>query len=313
MKQFSVVTPGAYTTVQDGGRFGFQKMGVPISGVLDPFAHAAANLLVGNRPERAVLEITVMGPKLEVLAAADVALCGGEFSMTLNGDPVPGWRSTAVTRGDVLEIHQVKNGCRGYLAVTGGIDVPEVMGSRSTYPGARIGGFAGRPLKPGDRLPATGGPRLSEPREVPESLRPEHPGTIRLRAIPGPQDDYFAEGLERLFASDYMITAKADRMGYRLQGPEIPIVGGMPESIVSEPSMPGGIQIPADRQPIILLVEQTVGGYAKIATVISSDLSKVAQATPGDTVRFASCSIEEAHLSYRERQEAIFTLARLFE
>jgi len=312
MKQFSAATPGAYTTIQDGGRFGFQKMGVPISGVLDPFAHAAANLLVGNPPDRAVLEITVMGPKLEILAAADVALCGGDFPMTVNGDPVPGWRSTAVAPGDVLEIHQVRKGCRGYLAVTGGIDVPEVMGSRSTYPGARIGGFAGRPLKAGDVVPAAGGPRLSGPRQVPESLLPPHSEAIRLRAIPGPQDDYFDEGLERLFASDYMITAKADRMGYRLQGPEIPIADGMPESIVSEPSMPGGIQIPADRQPIILLVEQTVGGYAKIATVISSDLPRVAQATPGDTVHFARCSIEEAHRLHRAQQEAIFALARLF-
>ncbi len=313
MIRFSVATPGAYTTVQDGGRFGFQKMGVPVSGVLDPFAHAAANLLVGNPPDRAVLEITVMGPKLEVLAEADMALCGGEFTMTRNGEPVSCWRSFDVAAGDVVEIHQVKSGCRGYLAATGGFDVPVVMGSRSTYPGGRIGGFYGRPLKAGDVLSAAGGRRLSKPREVPEVMRPPHPGEISLQAIAGPQDDYFDEGLERLFDSKYLVTAKADRMGYRLQGPEIPIAPGMPESIVSEPSMPGGIQIPADRQPIVLLVEQTVGGYAKIATVITADLFKVAQATPGDTVRFVRCGIEDAHRLYREQQEAVFTLARLFE
>ncbi len=311
MKTFSVLTPGAYTTVQDAGRYGFQKMGVPVSGVLDPFAHAAANILVGNPPDRAVLEITVTGPKLEVLAACDVALCGGEFNITLNEEPVQCWSSFAVIPGDVIEVHQVKSGCRGYLAVTGGIDVPRVMGSRSTYAGGRIGGLAGRPLAPGDELPAAGGTRNTGPRAVPEELRPSHPEEISLLAIAGPQDDYFDEGLELLFSSSYMVTAKADRMGYRLKGPDIPIADGKPQSIVSEPSMPGGIQIPADRQPIVLLVEQTVGGYAKIATVISSDLSKVAQATPGDTVRFVRTSMEEAHRLVREQHDKLRALARL--
>ncbi len=311
MKQFSVLAPGAYTTVQDAGRFGFQKMGVPVSGALDRFALAAANLLLGNPPGDAVLEITVMGPKLEALAEADVALCGGDFGMTLNGDPVPCWRSFAVCPGDMLEVHQVKAGCRGYLAVTGGMDVPVVMGSRSTYVGGKIGGFAGRPLAEGDVLPAGGGKRLSGARRIPEEYRPSHPGEITLRAICGPQDDYFDEGLERLFSSSYMVTAKADRMGYRLKGPEIPIGKGMPASIVSEPSMPGSIQIPADRQPIILLVEQTVGGYAKIATVIWADIGKAAQATPGDTVRFSRCGIEEAHRLYRREQEKLARLAQV--
>lgn len=313
MKVFSVLTPGAYTTVQDTGRYGFQEMGVPVSGVLDPFAHAAANLLVGNPPDRAVLEITLTGPKLEVLAEADVALCGGEFNITLNGHPVPCWSSIAVIPGDVIEIHQVISGCRGYLAVTGGIDVPLVMGSRSTYAGGRIGGLAGRPLAEGDEVPAAGGNRVSGPRAVPEEFRPSHPGDISLRAIAGPQDDYFDEGLDILFSSSFMVTAKADRMGYRLNGSDIPIADGKPRSIVSEPSMPGGIQIPADRQPIILLVEQTVGGYAKIATVVSSDLSRVAQATPGDTVRFVKSSMEESHRMVREQHEKLRALARLLE
>jgi allophanate hydrolase subunit 2 len=129
-----------------------------------------------------------------------------------------------------------------------------------------------------------------------------------IRAIPGPQDNFFKEGLETLFQSDYMVSPKADRMGYRLQGPNIKLAEGMPKSIISEPTMPGGVQIPADEQPIILLVEQTVGGYTKIVTVISTDLPKVAQATPGDTIRFEKVTLETAHSLYQERQKLLHDL-----
>jgi len=313
MDAFSVITPGAYTTVQDKGRYGYQQMGVPVSGVLDAYAFRAANMLVGNSPNAAVLEITIMGPRLEILNRADVALTGAEIRMTLNEKEVEGWISIRVKPGDILGIHQVKSGCRGYLAVSGGVEVPVVMGSRSTYVGGKLGGYQGRPLKEGDLIQCGQGKRLKIPRKFPSDLIPKHPSQITICAIPGPQDDFFKEGLDTLFQSDYMVSAKADRMGYRLQGSNVKLRAGMPKSIISEPTMPGGVQIPADEQPIILLVEQTVGGYCKIVTVISTDLPKVAQATPGDTIRFEKVTLETAHNLYRERWKLLQNLEeRLF-
>jgi biotin-dependent carboxylase-like uncharacterized protein len=273
-------------------------MGIPVSGALDLFAFRIANTLVGNEKNQAALEITITGPQLSVLADSEVAVTGAEIGVTLNGRPVAMWCSFRIKTGDLLTIHQIKSGCRAYLAVSGGLDVPVVMGSRSTYVGGHLGGFKGRPLQPGDRLQARYRKILNFSRAVLEKDIPRFSPKISLQAIAGPQDDFFDEGMDLLFSSEFMISSKADRMGYRLQGPLIPISSQKPKSIVSEPSMPGGIQIPADEQPIILLVEQTVGGYAKIATVISTDISKIAQATPGDTIRFKQTSIEDAHRQY---------------
>lgn len=312
MQAVEVLAPGGFTTVQDKGRFGFQQMGVPVCGVLDTFAGDMANLLVGNDPGQAVLEITVMGPSLKFLAPMDIAVTGAKMDMTLNSRPVNQWQSIRVKPEDVLTISQVQAGCRACLAVTGGIRVPEIMGSCATYVGGGIGGFKGRPLQAGDILDAHDAPLLTRERAVPEDLIPDYPSHVLLRAVPGPQDDYFDQGLAILFSSPYMVTPKADRMGYRLQGEKIPIKPGMPGSIVSEPSMPGGIQIPADAQPIILLVEQTVGGYAKIATVISTDIPKLAQATPGDTVSFEKIGLAAAHQIFRdEKRKLAKILARL--
>jgi biotin-dependent carboxylase-like uncharacterized protein len=303
MKVFTVLTPGGYTTIQDEGRYGYQQMGIPASGVLDAFAFHCANLLAANPENSAVMEITVMGPRLDILAPVDLAVTGADIKMTLNDQPVPTWTSFSVKPGDVLDIQQVKSGCRAYLAVSGGIDVPAVMGSRSTYVGANIGGYEGRALKAGDVIKCGQGKRPDRPRQMPVDLIPAYPPELTIRAIPGPQDDFFTEGLEVLFQSDFMVSTKADRMGYRLQGPKIKIREGMPKSIISEPTMPGGVQIPADEQPIILMVEQTVGGYAKIVTVISVDLPRVAQATPGDTIHFERVSLETAHALYQDQQK----------
>jgi allophanate hydrolase subunit 2 len=281
MDAFSILTPGGYTTIQDKGRFGYQQMGVPISGALDAFAFRAANLLVGNLKNAAVMEITVMGPRLEIAVEADMAVTGAEIGMTLNDQPVEGWMSFRVKPGDILDIQQVKSGCRAYLAISGGIDVTEVMGSRSTYVGGKIGGFHGRVLQAGDVLKCGETKRLAAVRKTPADMIPAYPSEIVIRAI---------------------------RMGYRLQGPKVELRKGMPKSIISEPTMPGGVQIPADEQPIILMVEQTVGGYTKIVTVISVDLPKVAQATPGDTIRFEKVSLETAHLLYQEQLKKLHDL-----
>ena len=305
MKAFEVLVPGGFTTVQDKGRFGFQQMGVPVCGVLDSFASDVANLLVGNNEDRAVLEITVMGPSLKFLTPMDIAVTGAKMDMALNKMPVGQWQSIRVKPGDVLTISPVQEGCRACLAVTGGIKVPSVMGSCSTYAGGGFGGYMGRPLKAGDILDAHGGDLLTRERVLPETLIPDYPSHVLLRAVPGPQDDFFDQGLTTLFTTRYMVTPRANRMGYRLQGEKIPIKPGMPKSIVSEPSMPGSIQIPADEQPIILLVEQTVGGYAKIATVVSTDISKVAQVIPGYTISFERIGLKTAHKIYHDEKKKL--------
>lgn len=309
METFLVLTPGPFTTVQDNGRIGYQHMGIPVSGVLDAFSLRVANLLVGNAEDRAVLESTIVGPQLAVLREADIALTGGEMGATLNYQPIENWKTIHLMPGDVLTFQQVKSGCRGYLAVSGGIDVPDVMGSKSTYFGGKIGGYSGRPLKKGDIITRGSGSLLNAPRYLPEKWIPRYPDHLTLRAVAGPQDDHFDEGLETLFRSEFLVSSKADRMGYRLQGPPIQHRENVPQSIISESTMPGGIQVPADGQPIILLVEQTVGGYSKIATVISKDLSKIAQAVPGNSVTFESITLEKAHHIYTDHEKRILEIA----
>ena len=312
MNALKVLAPGGFTTVQDKGRFGYQQMGIPVCGVLDSFAFRVANILVGNNENQAVLEITVMGPSLEITKKMDIALTGAKMGMSLNDKPIEQWKSIRVNPGDILTISQIQSGCRSYLSFSGGLKVPKIMGSYSTYVGGKIGGFMGRSLQKGDILQANNAKPLNKPRSFPLESIPQYPSNPIIRAILGPQDDYFDQGIKALFETDYMVTAKADRMGYRLQGASVPIKNSMPKSIVSEPSMPGSIQIPPDEQPIILLVEQTVGGYAKIATIISTDLSKVAQTTPGDTIRFEKIDLKTAHNLYMEERKKFLQIKELF-
>ena len=300
MHACKVLEPGAYTTVQDLGRYGYQEFGVPLSGVLDRFAARAANLLVGNPEDAAVLEMTFLGPRLEFSSPGLVAVCGAEMPLLLNGEPRRTWSAFAVRPGDVLAVKPAAAGLRGYLALSGGIAVPAVMNSRSTYVAARLGGLEGRALEKGDLLPRGEAASLPPERELPPELRPALEREVVLHALPGPQDDYFDQGLEVFFGSRFKVSAKADRMGYRLEGPRVELKQGVPRSIISEPSLPGAVQIPADAQPIVLLVEQTVGGYAKIATVVTPDLDRLAQARPGDGVRFERVDLEGAHRLARE-------------
>jgi len=289
---FRVLSPGPLTTVQDAGRTAFQHMGVPVSGALDRYGLQVANWLVGNDGGCAVLEATLVGPRLEVLAEADMALTGAASALTINGLPAPGWTSQRVRPGDIVDTGVPENGCRSYLAVGGGIDVPPVMGSRATYLGGRLGGVEGRALTAGDVLRRGPARLLDRPRRLP--WFPLYGGEVILRAVVGPQDRYFRSALATFFDSPFTVSAQANRMGYRLEGPALVREADAPASIVSEPIVAGNVQVPADGKPIILLNEQTLGGYAKIATVISSDLFKVAQAKPGDTVRFVAVTVDQA-------------------
>ena len=189
MDVFAVRNPGPMTTVQDLGRSGFLDRGVPLSGGLDVFACRVANLLVGNSEEEAVLEITLMGPTLEILAAADIALTGADMGMSINGSAAPGWEAIRVSPGDVVRIPQAREGCRAYLAVTGGIDVPPMMGSRSTFVRAKIGGLQGRKLARGDVLPRGARTLANRLRKLPDVWIPRYGHAITLRALPGPEED----------------------------------------------------------------------------------------------------------------------------
>ncbi len=311
MEIFRVLDPGPYTTVQDSGRYGFQRFGIPVSGVLDKFAYRVANMLVGNPENSAALEMTFVGPRLEVLSDAVIAVTGADMPLFVNDGRRPLWQSVAVKRGDRINFRPAVKGLRAYLAVTGGILVPEIMKSRATSLIAKIGGVQGRPIAHGDIIKRNQSEPFFTSRVVPEEFRPRLAADITLRVIPGPQEDYFDKGLDLFFKSQYHVSPRADRMGYRLEGPAIPFKEGAPTSIISDGSMPGVVQIPPDGLPIIILVEQTAGGYAKIATVISTDLDMVAQARPGDTIRFRPCDLTEAHGTYIDYHDKLRAIAAI--
>ena len=305
---FEVLEPGILTTVQDVGRYGFSQFGIPPSGASDLFSLKAGNLLVGNKAEEASLETAVMGLKLKALREVVIAITGGDLLPTLNGEPLEMWRTHLLVEGDVIAFKKVRNGCRAYLAVSGGIDVPSVMGSKATYLSGKFGGLEGRALRRGDTL-YTANVRSPLDRvgiRFPKEWIPAFEKEALLRVIPGPQNHHFTKkGFETFSSSFYQVTPQCDRMGVRLEGPKIERRPDVEESIISEGLVPGAIQVPGDGKPIIILTELVTGGYTKIATVISSNLTKVAQLKPGDRVRFEPISVEEAHRILREQEQIL--------
>jgi len=308
MQTFEVIQPGPLTTIQDLGRYGYQQYGVPPSGAMDNYAFRIGNLLVGNDETAASLEITLFGNQLRMLQDTVIAVTGADLAPTLNGDSLPRWESISVRRGDIISFTSLKSGCRAYLSVTGGLNVPKIMSSAATYTRARIGGLDGRALRKGDILltfesiPAPSGVR------VPSEYVPKYGCQIELRVILGPQDDYFTkDGINSFLQSDYTVSAQADRMGYCLEGP--PIQHRTTADIISDGIPLGAVQVPGDGLPIILLVDrQTTGGYTKVATVISVDIPKLAQAKPGDKVRFQQISQDEAQIALQEYEQRIETI-----
>ena len=293
-----ILSPGLCTTVQDLGRFHAYHMGVPVSGTLDDYAGRIANWLVGNPATCATLEMSITGARMEILSPVDIAVTGAAMNPQINGRPCRQWTSLRVQPGDVLDLGAADNGCRAYLAITGGVAVPQVLGSRSTYLGGQLGGLKGRMLAAGDILKRGAAPLLLTAKNLP--WFPLYPEDIFLRAIAGPHDDYFHSQLERFFSTPFEVTAQCNRMGVRLAGLPVDRDAAAPESILSEPIIPGNVQIPAGGQPIILLKEQTIGGYTNIATVISIDIWRIGQAKPGDRVHFVQISLAEAHRLFRE-------------
>lgn len=304
-----VLEGGLLTTVQDLGRYGYERFGVPVAGAMDPFALQAANILVGNDPGEAALEITLVGPRLRATDSCLIAVAGADLSPRVNGREVPMWMAVFVRKGWLIGFGERKTGCRAYLAVAGGIDVPLVMGSKSTYLRGGFGGFEGRALKEGDLIPI-GQPAFHLPslagNEFPADRIPKYSDAPEMRVILGPQDDYFTEeGMATFLSSEYKVTPTSDRMGYRLQGPEIAHKGRA--DIISDGIALGSVQVPADRQPIVMMADrQTTGGYPKIATVISADIPLLAQCVPGaSTVTFKAITVEEAQARYCEMMRAL--------
>lgn len=306
-----ILQPGLLTTVQDTGRYRHQHFGVPVSGAMDLFSLRAANLLIGNDQNDACLEMTGIGPRTRFLSDTHISITGADLVPLLDGNPLAQWHCVQVTKDSILSFQGPNDGLRSYLAITGGIDVPQVMGSRSTYLKSAIGGLEGRALKARDilsRREATG--LVPKERGLPDTLQPPTYGHHHeIRVVLGPQVTAFTQnGVETLLRSEYSVSADSDRIGYRLDGPQVEHLSSA--DIVSDSTPLGAVQIPGDGQPIILLADRgTAGGYPKVATVISPDVSRLGQAMPGDTLTFKSVTVEEAHSILREQEEILHTIA----
>jgi antagonist of KipI len=304
-----ILDAGPQTTVQDLGRIGQMRYGIPPSGPVDRFAFVLANRLVGNQDTAAALECTLIGPRFEITVAGAVSVTGADMPVSVNGEAVAGWATIAVKPGDVVKLGAARTGVRSYIGFAGGLDVPLVLGSRSTYLRGRVGGLQGRALTKGDQLEIfPSGP--VKPRQVAERVIPDYTGEPTIRAVLGPQDDRFtAEGLQALFGGRYEVLPQSDRMGSRLRGPRIAHARG--HDIVSDGIALGSIQVPGDGQPIVLLVDrQSTGGYAKVATICSSDIWRVGQARPGQSLRFQPIGVDAAHRLLRESDTALDTAVR---
>ena len=313
MGVIEVIDPGVLTTVQDLGRYGHMRHGVPVSGAMDPFALRVANFLVWNPEGEAGLEITVTGPTLRFLSDSLIALTGADLEPTLDGNAAPMWESILVRQASTLSFQGLREGSRAYLALAGGIDVPRIMGSKSTFLQAQLGGLEGRALRSGDMLltPLPSPPYELASRRPPRGLIPSYGHQHTLRVVTGPQDDAFTnKGLETFLSSSYTITPQSDRMGYRLEGPKIEHKAS--SDIISDGIPFGAIQVAGDGLPIVLMADRgTSGGYTKIATVVSVDLSDLAQGMPGDEVRFKAINIQQAHEALRQQELAISRLKEL--
>ncbi len=307
----TVVKAGLLASVQDLGRPGFRDSGMPLAGAMDRYALAIANLLVGNEPGAAAVELTMLGGTWRFEADALAAVTGADMAGTLDGAPVGPWSSFRARAGSQLTFKPAARGVRAYLAVRGGIDVPLVLGSRSTYTRAGVGGLDGRALVTGDRLqvgPAQG--RAPKPWALPAGAVPPCGGGATLRVLLGPQDDRFtAEGIATFLSSGYRVTPQNDRMGYRLEGP--PVAMRDAPDIITDPLVPGAVQVPGNGQPIVMGADaHTTGGYVKIATVIGPDLRLLAQARPGDLLRFARTTQAAAVKAVRAERAGLAALAR---
>lgn len=312
MDALKIIIPGLLSTVQDRGIRGYMASGFSQCGAMDQDSMYIANLLVGNNEEAAVIEMTLLG--ISALACDDItiAVTGGKADVFINGEKAEEYRALKLNKGDYLTVGPISEGCRAYLSIRGGVAVREEMGSRSTFIKIGIGGFHGRPLKSGDILPTE---KTAEIKNLGRrrlfSTFLKNTGNVILRAVPGPQDDMFSkEEIDNFFSREYTVTPASDRMGIRLSGQEA-IKPLKTSDIISDGIALGSVQVPKSGQPIILCADrQTTGGYAKIATVISSDMPLCAQLTPGEKLRFEKISVEDAQKILRKKRRRFAKLKK---
>jgi antagonist of KipI len=303
-----VQAPGLFTTVQDLGRPNAISAGVQSGGAMDRFAHSAANLLVGNDPDHATLECTVSGPQLVAEQSCLIAITGADFDPHVNGAPAPTWTGIFLGAGERLTFGARRSGARMYIAVAGGVDADRWLGSLSTNLMAARGGMRGRALKSGDVLSVAGEARrpVVSGRRLAEQLRPEY-GDHTLQAVAGPHLKRLnPEGRGLLFEAPYRVSRDADRMGYRLEGPNLATAG---EELLSFGLVSGAVQVPHSGQPILLMADyQTAGGYPVVATVVSASLPIAAQLLPGDELRLAEVTVKRAQEMRKELATALNSL-----
>ncbi len=309
MQGFRVIKAGIFDTIQDLGRYGFQRFGMPTSGAMDTYALRIGNILLENPQNEAGIEISSPGLTLEILTNTIISITGANLSPTINGNPIPMWEVISVKKGDIISFTKRKNGVYAYLLIAGGIDIPLVLGSKSTYTRGKIGGIDGRPLKSKDIIninPPTGKDIIG--RKVSDQFIPTYKDEEEIRVMMGPQDDYFTDnGISTFLNSIYEVTPNSDRMGYRLKGEKIEPKKGV--DITTDGIPQGSIQIPGDGMPIVMLRDcQTTGGYAKIATSISIDIDKLTQIRPGGEIKFEKISLDKAHNLLHEREKLINNL-----
>ena len=315
-----VHSAGLHTSVQDAGRDGYYAIGMPPSGALDQFSYRAANLLVGNPETAAVLEATYVGPSLEFTDERLVAVTGADVQASRNGEPVPSWQTVAVRAGDVLSFGMISAGARLYIAVTGGVDVPPYLGSRSTCTLVGLGGHEGRKLADGDRLPlgtevVAGGPP-PEGTAVAEELRPEFPAVMPLRTVVGLCSYRLSEaGMRAWLGTVWQVTKDADRVGYRLRGGALEFAeraqpfgaGGEPANVVDLGYPVGSVHVPGGDEPVVLLNDAvTGGGYATVGTLVSADRDRIGQTKTGDRVSFEPVDLDQALAARRDRRVRLY-------
>ncbi|MCL6706292.1 biotin-dependent carboxyltransferase family protein [Pseudomonas sp. R2.Fl] len=299
-----VISPGLATSVQDLGRPGYYHLGIPEGGGMDRFATRIANILVGNDPGAALLEVTFLGPELEFTQAAVVAVTGADLPPKINGEERPTWESFPVKAGDRLSFGYLKGGARAYIAISGGIDVPVVLGSRTTYVLGALGGFQGRVLKAGDELPLGEGSGTAG-RSLPERFRRSSATPAQLRMLPGLYWHRITEaGGKRFFEDTWKVAPEADRIGYRFRGgtpldfvPREPPfgAGSDPSNIVDACYPYGSVQVPSGTEPIVLHRDAVSGGgYMMLGVVISADMDVIAQLQPHTPARFVPVTLDEA-------------------
>lgn len=315
---FEIVQPGIFSTVQDLGRKGYLASGIPPSGAMDRFALKMGNLLVRNPLGEAGIEVTAVGPTIRVLEDTVMAFTGGVFDIRKNGRPVPQWEAVGVRKGDLISVGKQGKGWRGYLCIAGGIDVPLVLGSKSTYTMGALGGFRGRPLKKGDIVlsgPSREALGALQGRKVRKEILPDLENAKVLRVVMGPQDDYVAqESIETFLSTSYKVSSKANRVGYRFEGPQFKFrqvekakdAGSDPSNIVDDGNAIGAIQIPGGVEPICLAVDGvSMGGYVKIACLIAADMDRMAQLKIGDIMRFESVTVDHARTILKQAEERV--------